>query len=73
MGFLVIKASLSACASVDSVSSARVANKNYMDAPNANGKRKRVRKANYIREEITVLLEEVATDKVISQSTTHHE
>ena len=40
-----------------------------MDALNANRKTKQVRKPNYIYEEITVLPEEVATNKVIIQST----
>ena len=44
-----------------------------MDAPNANGKTKRVRKPNYIHEEITVLIEDVATNKVIVQSTLNSE
>ena len=40
-----------------------------MDALNANGKTKQVRKPNYTHEEITVILEEVAANKVIIQST----
>ena len=44
-----------------------------MDALNANGKTKQVRKPNYTHEEITVLLEEVATNKMIIQSTLNSE
>ena len=44
-----------------------------MDALKANGKTKQVRKPNYTHEEITVLLEEVATNKMIIQSTLNSE
>ena len=44
-----------------------------MDALNANRKTKQVRKPNYTHEEITVLPEEVATNKVITQSTLNGE
>ena len=40
---------------------------------NANGKTKQVRKPSYTHEEITVLPEEVATNKVIIQSTLNSE
>ena len=39
-----------------------------MDTLNANRKTKQVRKPNYTHEEITVLPEEAATNKVITQS-----
>ena len=44
-----------------------------MDALNANGKTKQVRKPSYTHEEITVLPEEVAVNKVIIQSTLNSE
>ena len=44
-----------------------------MDALNANRKTKQVRKPSYTHEEITVLPEEVATNKVIIQSTLNSE
>ena len=44
-----------------------------MDALNANRKTKQARKPNYTHEEITVLLEEVATNKMIIQSTLNSE
>ena len=44
-----------------------------MDALNANGKTKQVRKPSYTHEEITVLPEEVAANKVIIQSTLNSE
>ena len=44
-----------------------------MDALNANGKTKQVRKPSYTHEEITVLPEEVATNKLIIQSTLNSE
>ena len=44
-----------------------------MDALNANRKTKQVRKPNYTHEEITVLPEEVSTNKVIIQSTLNSE
>ena len=44
-----------------------------MDALNANGKTKQVRKPSYTHEAITVLPEEVATNKVIIQSTLNSE
>ena len=44
-----------------------------MDALIANRKTKRVRKPSYTHEEITVLPEEVATNKVIIQSTLNSE
>ena len=47
--------------------------KKIVDALNANRKTKQVRKPNYTHEEITVLPEEVATNKVIMQSTLNSE
>jgi len=47
--------------------------KKKVDALNANGKTKQVRKPSYTYEEITVLPEEVATNKVIIQSTLNSE
>ena len=47
--------------------------KKIVDALNANRKTKQVRKPNYTHEEITVLPEEVATNKVIIQSTLNSE
>ena len=44
-----------------------------VDVLNANRKTKQVRKPNYTHEEITVLPEEVATNKVITQSTLNSE
>ena len=44
-----------------------------MDALNANRKTKQARKPNYTHEEITVLPKEVATNKVIIQSTLNGE
>ena len=44
-----------------------------MDTLNANRKTKQARKPNYTHEEITVLPEEVATNKVIIQSTLNSE
>ena len=44
-----------------------------VDALNANRKTKQVRKPSYTHEEITVLPEEVATNKVIIQSTLNSE
>ena len=44
-----------------------------MDALNANRKAKQVRKPSYTHEEITVLPKEVATNKVIIQSTLNSE
>ena len=44
-----------------------------MDALNANGKTKQVRKPSYTHEEITVLPEEVAANKVIILSTLNSE
>ena len=44
-----------------------------MDALNANRKTKQVRKPSYTHEEITVLPEEVATNKVVIQSTLNSE
>ena len=44
-----------------------------VDALNANRKTKQARKPNYTHEEITVLPEEVATNKVIIQSTLNSE
>ena len=44
-----------------------------MDTLNANRKTKQVRKPSYTHEEITVLPEEVATNKVIIQSTLNSE
>ena len=44
-----------------------------MDALNANGKTKQVRKPSYTHEEITVIPEEVDTNKVIIQSSLNSE
>ena len=44
-----------------------------MDALNANGKTKQVRKPSYTHEEVTVLPEEVATNNVVIQSALNSE
>ena len=69
--------SLYACASDNSVSSARTAKKKKRGggggALSANRKTKQVRKPRHTHEEITVLPEQVATNKVIIQSTLNSE
>ena len=47
--------------------------KKIVDTLNANRKTKQVRKPSYTHEEITVLPEEVATNKVVIQSTLNSE
>ena len=70
LGFLVIRASAHARQLIQSLLPAW---QKIEDAPIANGKTKQVRKPNYIHEEITVLIEDVATNKVIVQSTLNSE
>ena len=77
-GVSVITASMHACQIIQSLLPARHKKskrkeEKKADALNANGKTKQVRKPSYTHGEITVLPEEVATNKVIIQSTLNSE